>query len=127
MRRTLALVAGACTAVVLAGATAYAVTGDGATRSPGGTAALGQAPAAPAPAPAGAKAPEAAGGPVADLPKQVNGVIDSVGRQRIGALESVGSLVGYNAESDKQTFSYPGADYVKVHFDQLSMLPGDYV
>ncbi|GIF77076.1 trypsin-like serine peptidase [Asanoa siamensis] len=127
MRRTLALVAGACTAVVLAGATAYAMTGDGSAQSPAGTAQLGKAPAAAAAAPRAPQAKEAAPGPVADLPKQISGVIDSVGRQRVGALESVDSLVGYHAESDRQEFSYPGADYVKVHFDQLTMLPGDYV
>ncbi|MEV0715459.1 serine protease [Asanoa sp. NPDC050611] len=128
MRRTLALVAGACTAVVLAGATAYAMTGDRTPADPAGTAKLGRAaaPVRPDAAPAAPRGAEAAA-PVAPAPKGIGRIIDAVGRQQVGALESVDSLVGYRAESDAQTFSYPGADYVKVHFDQLTMLPGDYV
>jgi lysyl endopeptidase len=119
MRRTLALVAGACTAVVLAGATAYAMTGDRTPAQQAGTAKLGR--------PAAERRPAEADRPAAPAPDGVGGIIDAVGRQRVGALESVGSLVGYHAESDTQTFRYPGADYVKVHFDRLAMLPGDYV
>ena len=104
MRRTLALVAGACTAVVLAGATAYAMTGDPVPADPAGTAQLGRA-AAPervAAEPAPAQGPEAAQ-PVAPAPKSVGAFIDAVGRQQAGALESVDSMVGYHAESDTQT------------------------
>ena len=130
MRRTLALVAGACTAVVLAGATAYAMTSDPIEARPAGSAGIGRAEAGPeAAAPAQrADAPDAAAGPVAAPRKEgVGAVIDAVGRQQVGALESVSSLLDYRTEGATQTFHYPGAEYVKVHFDELAMLPGDYV
>jgi hypothetical protein len=129
MRRTLALVAGACTAVVLAGATAYAMTGDRVEAQPAGVAQLGRAaapPAAAAPVQPKRGAAEAAG-PAAAPAGGVGGVIDAMGRQKVGALESVDTLLGYRDEGTSQTFHYPGAEYVKVHFDELTMLPGDYV
>jgi len=127
MRRTLALAVGACTAVVLAGATAYAVTGDR-TEAPAATSSqLGRAPAPPVDAAAPRTPDKRAAVPTTAPPAGVGGVIDAVGRQRIGALEQVDALLGYRAERDTQTFHYPGADYVKVHFAKLSMLPGDYV
>jgi hypothetical protein len=130
MRRTLALVAGACTAVVLAGATAYAMTSDPIEAQPVGSAGIGRAEAAPeaaAPAPRAA-APDAAAGPDAAPRKEgVGAVIDAVGRQQVGALESVSSVLDYRTEGATETFHYPGAEYVKVHFDRLAMLPGDYV
>ena len=49
------------------------------------------------------------------------------GRQRIGRLLPVDSLLGYLSGPQRQEFAYPGASYVKVHFDRLAMLPGDYV
>ncbi|MEV6297886.1 serine protease [Actinoplanes sp. NPDC051861] len=49
------------------------------------------------------------------------------GRQRVGALLSVSRLLGYLAGPRTERFSYPGASYVKVHFDRLTLLPGDYV
>ncbi|GAA4594056.1 V8-like Glu-specific endopeptidase [Actinoplanes octamycinicus] len=49
------------------------------------------------------------------------------GRQRVGELLHVGKLLGYLAGPAKQTFRYPGASYVKVHFSRMAMLPGDYV
>ncbi|MEV4536956.1 serine protease [Asanoa sp. NPDC049518] len=129
MRRTLALVAGACTAVVLAGATAYAMTSDPLEAQPAGSAGLGRAEAAVAEDAPAARAEAPAAGPVAAAPRKegIGPVIDAVGRQQVGALESVDSLLGYRSEGTTQTFSYPGAEYVKVHFDELAMLPGDYV
>ncbi|MEV4618345.1 serine protease [Asanoa sp. NPDC049573] len=131
MRRTLALVASACTAVVLAGATAYAMTGDGTEAQPAGIARLGQAAAAPPAAAAaeqGKESDTAAGGLPVAPPAGVGAAIDAVGRQKVGALESVGALLDYrSAGTTTETFRYPGAEYVKVHFDELAMLPGDYV
>ncbi|MEU4618534.1 serine protease [Actinoplanes sp. NPDC023801] len=51
----------------------------------------------------------------------------STGRERIGRLLEVDRLLGYLAGPQRQEFAYPGASYVKVHFDRLTMLPGDYV
>ncbi|WP_430781376.1 trypsin-like peptidase domain-containing protein [Actinoplanes sp. G11-F43] len=48
-------------------------------------------------------------------------------RQKIGTLKRVEKLLGYVAGPQRQEFEYPGASYVKVHFDRLEMLPGDYV
>jgi hypothetical protein len=50
------------------------------------------------------------------------------GRQRVGSLLHVDKLLGYlTAGPRTETFSYPGASYVKLHFDKLAMLPGDYL
>ncbi|GAA4932834.1 trypsin-like serine peptidase [Actinoplanes utahensis] len=49
------------------------------------------------------------------------------GRERIGRLFEVDKLLGYLAGPQRQEFAYPGASYVKLHFDRLTMLPGDYV
>jgi lysyl endopeptidase len=51
----------------------------------------------------------------------------STGRERIGRLLEVDKLLGYLAGPQRQELAYPGASYVKVHFDRLTMLPGDYV
>ncbi|MDR6324871.1 trypsin-like serine peptidase [Actinoplanes couchii] len=48
-------------------------------------------------------------------------------RQRVGTLHRVDELLGYQAGPKRQKFAYPGASYVKVHFERLDMLPGDYV
>src|SRR5690349_11064137 len=49
------------------------------------------------------------------------------GRERIGRLLEVDRLLGYLSGPRRQEFAYPGASYVKLHFDKLTMLPGDYV
>ncbi|MEU8815926.1 serine protease [Actinoplanes sp. NPDC048796] len=50
------------------------------------------------------------------------------GRQKVGELLSVRKLLGYlGGKPKKETFRYPGASYVKLHFSRLEMLPGDYV
>ncbi|MFI1991472.1 trypsin-like serine peptidase [Actinoplanes sp. NPDC020271] len=49
------------------------------------------------------------------------------GRQRVGELLHVSNLIGYLAGPPRQTFEYPGASYVKVHFSRMAMLPGDYL
>ncbi|HWS34969.1 MAG TPA: trypsin-like peptidase domain-containing protein [Actinoplanes sp.] len=49
------------------------------------------------------------------------------GRQRIGSLKRVDELLGYQSGPKRQKFAYPGSSYVKVHFERLDMLPGDFV
>ncbi|MEV0606655.1 serine protease [Polymorphospora rubra] len=49
------------------------------------------------------------------------------GRDRIGTLKPVERVLGYLDGERSTTLHYPGADYVKVHFDRLLMLPGDHV
>jgi lysyl endopeptidase len=50
------------------------------------------------------------------------------GRQHVGELLRVNRLLGYRGKGpQKQTFRYPGASYVKVHFDRMAMLAGDYL
>ena len=48
------------------------------------------------------------------------------GRQKVGELLAVDKLLGY-VGAPRESFSYPGASYVKVHFDRMTMLPGDYL
>jgi trypsin-like peptidase len=47
------------------------------------------------------------------------------GRQKVGELLSVDKLLGYGRP--RESFSYPGASYVKLHFSRITMLPGDYL
>lgn len=49
------------------------------------------------------------------------------GRERVGTVESVRAVLGYLAGDRSATFTYPGAEYVKVHLDRASLLPGDYL
>ncbi|TDO39930.1 trypsin-like peptidase [Paractinoplanes brasiliensis] len=50
------------------------------------------------------------------------------GRQRVGELLRVSKLLGYlGGRPRKETFRYPGASYVKLHFSRIALLPGDYV
>ncbi len=136
MRRTLAMVVGASLAVALAGATAYARTDAGSSPAPvavaapasDGTAApsearatTGEVAAAPAAAP---EAPRAQASRTESAPSASS---TALGRETVGALESVSTVLGYLGEGTSSTFAYPGAEYVKVHFDRLTLLPGDYV
>ncbi|GIM93528.1 trypsin-like serine peptidase [Paractinoplanes toevensis] len=161
MRRKAGVAAGACAALVLAGATgvtAWRYAGDdgrpvgtwheapGIARTP---VSAGQAerpnPASPgaarldeavpgeakgdvvAPAPERSTPEQSAAedGPAAERPLE-SGAVD--GRQRVGELLRVDRLLGYLSRSPrKETFSYPGASYVKLHFKRMAMLPGDYL
>jgi lysyl endopeptidase len=57
-----------------------------------------------------------------------SGSVTSDGRQQVGSLLRVDKLLGYvGAGPRTETFSYPGASYVKLHFDRMAMLPGDYL
>lgn len=50
------------------------------------------------------------------------------GRQQVGELLPVRKLLDYlSGGPKKETFRYPGASYVKLHFARMAMLPGDYV
>jgi len=50
------------------------------------------------------------------------------GRQRVGEMLRVDRLLDYlTGGPRKETFSYPGASYVKLHFNRMAMLPGDYL
>ncbi|WP_433827525.1 trypsin-like serine peptidase [Actinoplanes sp. CA-015351] len=49
------------------------------------------------------------------------------GRERIGELVPVRKVLEYLSGPKVQKFHYPGASYVKVHFDRMAMLPGDYL
>ncbi|MFG1605748.1 trypsin-like serine peptidase [Actinoplanes sp. NPDC049265] len=49
------------------------------------------------------------------------------GRQKVGRLLRVDKLLGYARTPATETFRYPGASYVKLHFDRMVMAPGDYL
>ena len=52
----------------------------------------------------------------------------TAGRQKVGELLRVDKLLGYlNGAPQRETFRYPGASYVKLHFGRMAMLPGDYL
>ncbi|NUR47701.1 MAG: serine protease, partial [Hamadaea sp.] len=51
----------------------------------------------------------------------------SVGAEETGKVESAETTLGYLGTRKDATFRYPGADYVKVHFTRLALLPGDYL
>src|SRR2546423_5429367 len=48
------------------------------------------------------------------------------GAQQVGTVERVGALLDYLG-GRSLTLRYPGASYVKVHFDRLLLGPGDRV
>ncbi|WP_436525831.1 trypsin-like serine peptidase [Actinoplanes sp. HUAS TT8] len=153
MRRKTGIVVGACAALVLAGV-AGAVTARG---SDGPVGARPEALGVPrtqvaAEGPLSASSPSrtrtteaATAAPTVDIPKKLDKsplaevaprerVLESTtagstapGRQRVGELLSVSSILGYLAGPPSKTFSYPGASYVKLHFARMAMLPGDYL
>jgi hypothetical protein len=49
------------------------------------------------------------------------------GRQKVGELLRVDKLLGYVNAPRTETFHYPRASYVKLHFNRMMMLPGDYL
>ncbi|MEV0273088.1 serine protease [Hamadaea sp. NPDC050747] len=59
-----------------------------------------------------------------DQPQQQ---IWSVGAEETGKVEAARTILGYVGTRKDATFRYPGADYVKVHFTRLALLPGDYL
>jgi V8-like Glu-specific endopeptidase len=150
------IVVGACAAVVLAGtagAVAWAQAGSGAGRPVGTwhdapgvarTPVSGSeqdrapgAPGAPGSAAGGAVAP---GGKAQAAPQkpaaeaQQRRIIEesaqaaaAKGRQKVGELLPVDKLLGTLNGPRRETFRYPGASYVKLHFSRMMMLPGDYL
>jgi V8-like Glu-specific endopeptidase len=61
-------------------------------------------------------------------PVPESATVTNDGRQRVGELLHVDKLLGYLTGGPRtESFSYPGASYVKLHFDKLAMMPGDYV
>lgn len=48
-------------------------------------------------------------------------------RQPAGTVEQVDARLGYLEPDRALTFHYPGAEYVKLHLQQLLLLPGDYL
>ncbi|HEY0001681.1 MAG TPA: serine protease [Actinoplanes sp.] len=49
-------------------------------------------------------------------------------RQQVGQLLSEQRMLDYQGAGPKrETFRYPGASYVKLHFGRLALLPGDYL
>ncbi|HET9517281.1 MAG TPA: serine protease [Actinoplanes sp.] len=48
-------------------------------------------------------------------------------RQRVGTLQKITKTIRYGGTPTRQTFHYPGASYVKLHFSRLKLLPGDWV
>ncbi|WP_433792433.1 trypsin-like serine peptidase [Actinoplanes sp. CA-252034] len=51
----------------------------------------------------------------------------ATGRERIGTMHRVDEELGYQAGPVRQELSYPGASYVKVHFERIAVPAGDYV
>jgi lysyl endopeptidase len=150
MRRKAGIVVGACAALVLAGV-AGAVTARRGNDAPVGiwhsapgvprtqVAARGPLPVpssslpskAAVPAPGrGVKVTESPEPPTSSRnPERFleSATSSAPGRQRVGELLHVSNLIGYLAGPPRQTFAYPGASYVKLHFARMAMLPGDYL
>ncbi|MEU8003238.1 serine protease [Catellatospora sp. NPDC049111] len=127
MRRTVALVMGISAVLALTSAAGAAVLGGGAppaarpddARSM--VTAVQEAEQAAAPtAGAGAVAPVTAKGGEDASPHRT-------GRAEAGRVESAHAVLGYLDADRSTTLRYPGAEYVKVHFSQLLLLPGDYL
>jgi lysyl endopeptidase len=105
MRRNVGIVVGACAALALAGA-----SGAVAWAHIGGDKSVGTWHDAPSPPPAEKKVPESA---ETDA---------TAGQSRVGELLTVDKPIAYG-----QTFRYPGASFVKLHFGRSAMRPGDYL
>lgn len=154
MRRKTGIVLGACAALVLVGSSGAAALNY--ASDDGKSVGTWQEPDIPrTPVAAVAKAPDAlkkpdnsrepSGSQKTDTPEQTESapvtapsrteraVIESAavtndGRQRVGELLHVDKLLGYlTGGPQTESFAYPGASYVKLHFDRMAMLPGDYV
>jgi lysyl endopeptidase len=126
MRRTIGVVAGASAVLVMAGG-AYAVSLDVPAKVTGSQPAAMARPTPsgdePGVRPAAPTRPDARTATTGGRPEVTGEPV----RQRIGTLQNVTGLLGYLGGSTRQTFHFPGASYVKLHFDRLLLLPGDYV
>ncbi len=84
------------------------------------------APRAPEPGSSEAATAEP-GVPTLTEPERDGGsVAGDAAPQRIGVEESVEAVMSYDGE-ESQTLHFPGAEYVKIHFERLLLIPGDYV
>lgn len=78
-----------------------------------------------APAPVAAPAAAATTGAAAKVAGSVG--VQQDGDETVGVMEAASQAIDYRAANPSLVFTYPGASYVKVHFAQLVLLPGDYV
>jgi len=157
MRRKAGIAFGACAVLMLgtvAGVTAWTTGGDRTVgtwhepvaRTPVSAELAQQAGAQPAGAQPGAPSqagPARAAGTPVPTPTRPSagpagsgghGPVESAtagapdGRERVGELLHVDRILGYLGKGpQKETFRYPGASYVKLHFGRMAMLPGDYL
>jgi lysyl endopeptidase len=152
MRRKAGIVIGACAALALVGsasAAAWTYTNDdgrpvgswhdapGVARTPISVERAEAVPAAASQvATAGQSAQASPAGPVDKgetaatsrpiLPESARAAA-AQGRQKVGELLRVDKLLGYRNAPQTETFHYPQASYVKLHFNRMMMLPGDYL
>ncbi|MCA2213618.1 trypsin-like serine peptidase [Jidongwangia harbinensis] len=137
MRRKVGIVVGVCAALALAGsagAAARTYTSDegrpvgtwheapGVARTP-----VAVAKVQPAPAAGPETKTTARPAPTASAPRAVRTERATNGRQRVGELLDVKTVLGYAGKAHRQTFRYPGASYVKLHLNRMLLLPGDYL
>lgn len=98
--------------------------------APGATGGSGATKAPTAPAPDKTKAPAATHGsrPAGSRPilPESAAAVAAQGREKVGDLIGVNKVLSYLG-SRTESFSYPGASYVKLHFSRMTMLPGDYL
>ena len=157
MRRKAGIAVGACVVLVLAGAAgaaAWAYAGDdegrpvgtwhegpGIARTPvaaerPATGPLTSAAAPPAATPASPGASATTPGHTTNTTTPEPGTsrtprpesASRPGRQRVGELLPVRRLLNYlGGGARRETFRYPGASYVKLHFGRMAMVPGDYL
>jgi lysyl endopeptidase len=137
MRRKAGIVIGACAALVLAGTAGAAAWNRNDEGRPVGS---WHEPPVVAPTPVAAAEPVApsatktarrsapkAAAPAAgrsQLPETATATAAAAGRRTVGELLPIDKLLGYGR---RETFSYPGASYVKLHFNRMAMVPGDYL
>ena len=128
MRRKAGIVIGACAALALAGstgATAWNYSTD--DRRPIGS--WHDAPASTAVPDLGvarAAVPDESSAPADDASSPPEKEPESApDRQRTGELLPVDKVLGYRSAA--HTFHYPAASYVKLHFNRVRLLPGDYL
>ena len=146
MRRRLGLVVGACAAVTLAGVGAIGHLGDGDRAAP--SVAVWNAAGADSPR-TPAASPDVTPPRVTTAPRAVTSTrpappVPSAGPapsrtgaapdgetadagQLIGTVERVDRSLGYAGAARRTTLRFPGAEYVKVHFSRIALLPGDYL
>ena len=136
MRRWVAIAVGACAVL---GTTGVAVASEqpahhgppvtvGAARPVGGTG--GGPVGASGPAPADRRAPGSATGSglgPGPLPGGAGSATPDGSDDTIGTVDPAGRTLGYLGGQRSMTFHHTGASYMKVHFNRLSLLPGDAV